>query len=72
MYLYTPFNISQIQLREGWVAKMQECLPDILKKFNPRVKIPKKISDLIRKIEQKFEKANKQSFSPFCSLADDT
>jgi hypothetical protein len=23
MYLYTPFNISQIQLRGGWVAKMK-------------------------------------------------
>jgi septation ring formation regulator EzrA len=39
---------------------VQDCLPDILKKFNPRVKIPKKISDLVRKIEQKFEKANSE------------
>jgi len=37
---------------------VQECLPDLLKKFNPRVEIPKKISDLVRKIEKKFEKAN--------------
>ncbi|VDI58717.1 Hypothetical predicted protein [Mytilus galloprovincialis] len=37
---------------------IQEKLPSLLKKVNSRVKIPSKISDLIRKIENKFDKAN--------------
>ncbi|VDI57960.1 Hypothetical predicted protein [Mytilus galloprovincialis] len=37
---------------------IQEKLPGLLKKVNSRVKIPSKISDLIRKIENKFDKAN--------------
>ena len=54
---------------------IQENLPQLLKNVNSQVKIPAKISDLIRKIENKFDKANTEELKeilPLCERGRDS